>query len=245
MKMTRGVLVPFLAAGLLTLGTGDALAQGGGASQTGTINGRVADNSGAVLPGVTVTISGPSLMGTQNTVTNEQGVYRFPAVPPGTYAITYELPGFNTLRREGIAITLGFTATVNVELGVAALQETVTVPAPVGAAVRPHADRQRARQLQLRLLDAEHDDHPGGADRHQTDGQREHLRRPGREGALVRAHAPAGIRRPVQPDEQPCDRDPELGHRLQLPETHQRDRAARDADRIPVRVVTTEMLQAQ
>jgi hypothetical protein len=105
----------------------NAHAQGGGASSTGAINGRVSDNSGAVLPGVTVTIVSPSMMGSQSAVTNEQGFYRFPAVPPGTYSITYELPGFNTLKREGIGITLGFTATVNAELGVAALQETVTV----------------------------------------------------------------------------------------------------------------------
>jgi hypothetical protein len=127
MAMTRWVHVFLLAAGLLAVAPPESMAQGGGASQTGTINGRVADDSGAVLPGVTVTITSPSMMGAQSTVTNEQGLYRFPAVPPGTYAISYELPGFSTLRREGIAISLGFTATVNVELGVAALQETVTV----------------------------------------------------------------------------------------------------------------------
>ncbi len=125
--MKRWFLRAALVLGVLALATAPAFAQGGGASQTGTINGRVADNSGAVLPGVTVTIASPSMMGTQSVVTNDQGIYRFPAVPPGTYSITYELPGFNTLRREGIAITLGFTATVNVELGVAAVQETVTV----------------------------------------------------------------------------------------------------------------------
>jgi hypothetical protein len=60
-------------------------------------------------------------------VSSETGNYRFPAVPPGTYTITYELSGFNTLRREGVQITLGFTANVNVELTLATLQETVTV----------------------------------------------------------------------------------------------------------------------
>ncbi|MCA1652077.1 MAG: carboxypeptidase-like regulatory domain-containing protein, partial [Acidobacteria bacterium] len=104
-----------------------ARAQGGGASQTGTITGKVTDTIGAVLPGVTITITSPALMGNQSSVTNESGLYRFPAVPPGMYAITYELPGFGTLRREKIEVGLGFTATVNVELAVAALQETVTV----------------------------------------------------------------------------------------------------------------------
>ena len=104
-----------------------AFAQGGGASSTGTIQGRVADAQGAVLPGVTVTASSPSALGVQTAVTSETGTYRFPAVPPGVYAISFELAGFNTLRREGISISLGFTANVNVELALATLQETVTV----------------------------------------------------------------------------------------------------------------------
>jgi hypothetical protein len=102
-------------------------AQGGGASSTGTIQGRVSDAQGAVLPGVTVTATSPALLGQQTSVTSENGSYRFPAVPPGTYTITYELAGFNTLRREGVQITLGFTANLNVELSLATLQETVTV----------------------------------------------------------------------------------------------------------------------
>ncbi len=104
-----------------------AFAQGGGASSTGTIQGRVMDAQGAVLPGVTVMATSPSLIQTQTTVTSETGNYRFPAVPPGTYELTYELAGFNSLKRSGISISLGFTATVNVELALATLQETVTV----------------------------------------------------------------------------------------------------------------------
>jgi hypothetical protein len=102
-------------------------AQGGGASSTGTIQGRVADSSGAVLPGVTVSVTSPSMIGTQTQVSNENGLYRFPAVPPGTYELTFELAGFNTMKRSGIQISLGFTATVNADLAVATLQETVTV----------------------------------------------------------------------------------------------------------------------
>jgi hypothetical protein len=104
-----------------------AFAQGGGASSTGTIQGRVTDAQGAVLPGVTVTATSPSALGAQTTITSETGNYRFPAVPPGAYTVTYELAGFNTVRREGIQIALGFTANVNVELALATLQETVTV----------------------------------------------------------------------------------------------------------------------
>ena len=102
-------------------------AQGGGASSTGTIQGRVTDAQGAVLPGVTITASSPSMLGQQTTVSSDTGNYRFPAVPPGTYTLTYELTGFNGVKRQGIVITLGFTANVNVELALAALQETVTV----------------------------------------------------------------------------------------------------------------------
>jgi Carboxypeptidase regulatory-like domain len=118
--------------GLLTLVSAlvfaaSAFAQGGGASSTGTIQGRVVDAQGAVLPGVTVSASSPAMLGAQTTVTSETGNYRFPAVPPGTYTVTYELPGFNSIKREGIQIALGFTATLNIEMQVAALQETVTV----------------------------------------------------------------------------------------------------------------------
>src|SRR5437870_6298125 len=104
-----------------------AFAQGGGASTTGSINGKVADSSGAVLPGVTVTASSPSLLGVQTAVSDTSGNYRFPALPPGSYTVTFDLPGFNTLKRENIQIAMGFTAAVNVELAVASLQETVTV----------------------------------------------------------------------------------------------------------------------
>jgi hypothetical protein len=104
-----------------------AFAQGGGASVTGTIQGRVSDASGAVLPGVTVTASSPSMIGLQTQVTTDNGSYRFPAVPPGVYTISFELPGFNTVKREGVQVSLGFTANVNAELAVATLQETVTV----------------------------------------------------------------------------------------------------------------------
>jgi hypothetical protein len=119
-----GALVVAMIAAIAT----PAYAQGGGASTTGTIQGRVTDSQGAILPGVTVTISSPALIGgPQTQVTNDQGNYRFPAVAPGTYAVEFDITGFNRLRREGIQVSLGFTANVNAELTVATLQETVTV----------------------------------------------------------------------------------------------------------------------
>jgi hypothetical protein len=125
--MKRFLLGALTACALGVLWPGAAFAQGGGASTTGTIQGRVSDSSGAVLPGVTITATSPALIGVQTQVTNENGSYRFPAVPPGTYTLTFELQGFTSVKREGIDIGLGFTANVNAELAVATLQETVTV----------------------------------------------------------------------------------------------------------------------
>jgi hypothetical protein len=125
-QMTRwGTLVFALALSLV--GWAPAFAQGGGASSTGSISGQVTDDSGGVLPGATVTATSPAQIGALTTVTNEEGMYRFPSVPPGEYKLQYDLSGFSTLVREGIRVTLGFNAAVNVKLAVATLQETVTV----------------------------------------------------------------------------------------------------------------------
>jgi hypothetical protein len=105
------------------VGSTAAYAQG----TTGSVNGTVSDNTGAVLPGVTVTASSPALMGVQTAVTNEQGQYRFPTLPPGAYRLEYQLAGFSTVVRDQIVVQITFTATVNVQLQVATLNETVTV----------------------------------------------------------------------------------------------------------------------
>src|SRR6266542_6034874 len=115
------VLVAFIA-----MTSGPVFAQTVGAT-TGAINGKVSDATGGVMPGVTITIGSPSMQGVRTVVTDEEGAYRFPAIPPGEYKITYELAGFATVNREGIRVGLGFTATVNAEMKVASLTETVTV----------------------------------------------------------------------------------------------------------------------
>ena len=97
------------------------------AQTTGSITGTVTDDSGAILPGVRVTATSPALMGAQVAITNDQGVYRFPALPPGTYAIKFELSAFSTLDREGIIVNIGFTATVPVKLVLASRSESITV----------------------------------------------------------------------------------------------------------------------
>lgn len=93
----------------------------------GRINGTVTDNTGAVLPGVTVTASGPALMQPQVQVTGADGTYRFLALPPGLYAIDFDLVGFQNIKREGVRVVINQTLTVDQALNVATLQETVTV----------------------------------------------------------------------------------------------------------------------
>jgi hypothetical protein len=96
-------------------------------SQTGEIFGKVTDESGAVLPGVTVTLTGPSLLQPQVATTSESGSFQFPRVAVGTYNVTFQLAGFKKVIRQGIAVTVGLSANVSTQLGVSAVQETVTV----------------------------------------------------------------------------------------------------------------------
>jgi hypothetical protein len=125
--MRRLSNILWVLAAVLWLGAAPAFAQGGGASSTGSISGDVKDAQGGVLPGVTVTATSPAQIGALTAVTNEAGIYRFPSVPPGEYKLEFELAGFQNVVRDGVRITLGFNAQVNVQLGVATLQETVTV----------------------------------------------------------------------------------------------------------------------
>jgi hypothetical protein len=93
----------------------------------GEIVGKVTDAQGGVLPGVTVTLSGPAAMGTPTATASEQGQYRFPAVSSGTYKLTFQLTGFSELVREGIVVPVRQTITVDAQMKLASLQETVTV----------------------------------------------------------------------------------------------------------------------
>src|SRR5436190_24109765 len=92
------------------------------------ISGLVRDASGAVLPGVTVEAASPVLIEKVRTVVSDgEGRYTIIDLRPGTYTVTFSLPGFNTLKREGVELPAGFTATVNGDMQVGALEETVTV----------------------------------------------------------------------------------------------------------------------
>lgn len=93
-----------------------------------SIVGTVRDTSGAILPGVTVEAVSPALIEKVRTaVTDATGQYRIENLRPGLFAVTFTLPGFSTVKREGIELTGTFVATVNAELRVGALEETITV----------------------------------------------------------------------------------------------------------------------
>src|SRR5437867_1716798 len=77
-------------------------------AQDAVITGKVTDSSGAVIPGVGITLTSPGVMGAREVVSDEQGGYRFNFLPPGVYALKFELPGFRSLVREGIQMTAGF-----------------------------------------------------------------------------------------------------------------------------------------
>ena len=92
------------------------------------IAGVVKDTSGAVLPGVTVEAASPALIEkVRSVVTDSEGRYNIVDLRPGAYVVTFTLPGFNAFRRDGIELTSGFTATVNADMQVGALTETITV----------------------------------------------------------------------------------------------------------------------
>lgn len=99
-----------------------------GQESAASIVGQVKDESGATIPGVTVTATSPALQMPQLvTVTNELGEYRLTPLPIGTYAVEYTLSGFQTVRREELRLTVGFVAKVDVVLKIGTLEETVTV----------------------------------------------------------------------------------------------------------------------
>ena len=98
------------------------------AQATASIAGVIRDASGAVLPGVTVEAASPALIEkTRTAVTDGGGLYKIEQLRGGVYTVTFSLSGFNTLRRDGIELSGSFAATVNAELNVGSIAETVTV----------------------------------------------------------------------------------------------------------------------
>jgi hypothetical protein len=114
------------------------------AAAQGAIAGIATDTSGAVLPGVTVEAASPALIEkVRLSVTDGTGQYQIINLPPGAYTVTFTLAGFNTFRREGIELTGNFTATVNGNLRVGALEETITVTGEAPVVDVQNTARQR------------------------------------------------------------------------------------------------------
>ncbi|OLC74766.1 MAG: hypothetical protein AUH72_21220 [Acidobacteria bacterium 13_1_40CM_4_65_8] len=100
----------------------------GTARAQSAIAGVVKDASGAVLPGVTVEASSPALIeGSRSAVTDSAGTYKIADLRPGEYTVAFTLTGFRSVRREGITLPVTFTATVNAELSIGQLEESITV----------------------------------------------------------------------------------------------------------------------
>jgi carboxypeptidase family protein len=103
--------------------------------QTGTLQGTVKDQSGAVLPGVTVVVTSPALQGTRETVSDGNGVYTIPALPPGLYSVRFELSGFAPFVHGDAIVPLGSVAVIDASMQVAALTEVVNVTAQTSNAL--------------------------------------------------------------------------------------------------------------
>jgi len=130
----------FVVAVLLLLAT-PAFSQG--------VAGVVRDTSGAILPGVSVEAASPALIEKSRTVvTDGSGQYRFVDLKPGTYSMTFTLPGFTTIKREGIELTGAGVTTINADMRVGAVEETVTV---TGAT--PVVDTQTSTKREVVLSD--------------------------------------------------------------------------------------------
>jgi hypothetical protein len=120
--------------------------------QTGAINGKVTDQEGTVLPGITIILKSPALVVPQmTTVSNNAGVYRFPALPPGIYEVTFMLEGMNTIVRKDIVVNLGKSAEVDVSMALKTQEETIIVSGKA-----PTVDRQtttKSANLDIQFLE--------------------------------------------------------------------------------------------
>jgi hypothetical protein len=110
-------------------------------AQEGTIAGTVRDEQGGAMPGVTIEATGPALIGTRTTTSDDRGQYRITNLPVGTYTVVFTLSGFQRQQRDNVVLTSGFTANVSPALRVGNFQETVAVTADP-----PVVDVQNARQ---------------------------------------------------------------------------------------------------
>jgi len=121
MKLTRVWLSIFLLLSLIHSANAQQT------MQTGSIRGIVIDTDQNPFPGVVVTVAGPALIGSASDVSRDDGAFRVPALPPGTYTIIAELQGFKTVKREGIVVQVGMTVRIGITMEASSLREEVTV----------------------------------------------------------------------------------------------------------------------
>jgi hypothetical protein len=132
--------LPLTAALIALLVPTAALAQG-----DSSIAGQVTDNTGGVLPGVTVEVASPALIeGSRVAVTDGNGQYAVTSLSIGTYTVMFTLPGFSTILRDGVELASDFTANIDAELNVGSVEETITV-----SGESPLVDVQRTTQNQV------------------------------------------------------------------------------------------------
>ena len=106
----------------------------------GSLEGAVTDSAGLALPGVTVSISGPAIVGDRTATTDVNGTYQFPTLPAGTYTLTCELLGYEAVHREGILITAGQASTLALGLGGRRARAGAAAPRPTRG--RPRSTRR-------------------------------------------------------------------------------------------------------
>ncbi len=123
MKLVRNVSVLLILLLALAL-TVPAFSQ---VTSTGTITGKALDNTGAVIPGVEVTITSPAMIGRSRSASDRSELYRFSQLVAGTYRVSFGLPGFKTLNVDGVEVTASATMTINGSMQVSAVAEEVTV----------------------------------------------------------------------------------------------------------------------
>ncbi len=122
-KLFKASLILLIALGMTSI----TFAQG---RQTGSIRGVVKDTEGNFLPGCTVTLTGPALIGQRSYITSDTGSFRFPALSPGRdYQVRVEMPGFKTVIRPGLIVSVGKVTDIEVVMEVTTLEEEVTVTA--------------------------------------------------------------------------------------------------------------------